>query len=133
MNQVVDQFVGIALLVGGEMGIAGGGQDGAVAEDLLNGQQIDAGFQQMGGVAVAQAVRGDLFFIRQSATTRLRVFWTPPRSSGDLAIAAADKPPWRFGNRNFGCRCRRQNARSCTSVASGNGTSRSLLPFALRT
>jgi hypothetical protein len=53
MNQVVDQFVGIALLVGGEMGIAGGGQDGAVAEDLLNGQQIDAGFQQMGGVAVS--------------------------------------------------------------------------------
>jgi hypothetical protein len=71
-------LVGITLLVSGQMGIAGGGQDRAMAEDLLNGQQIDAGFEQVRGVAMAQAVRGDLFFIRQSLITRLRVFWTPP-------------------------------------------------------
>jgi len=59
--------------VGGQMGISGRGQNAAVAEDFLYFEQIDAGFDQMGGVAVAQAARGDLFFIPQSATTLLRV------------------------------------------------------------
>ena len=55
------------------MGISGSGQNAAVAEDFLYFKQIDARFDQMGGVAVAQAARGDLFFIPQSATTLLRV------------------------------------------------------------
>jgi hypothetical protein len=48
------------------MGVFGGGQDGAVAENLLHFEQINAGFDQMGGIAVPQAVRGDLFFNPQS-------------------------------------------------------------------
>ena len=48
--------------VAGEVGVAGGGEDGMVAEDLLDFQQIDALLDQVRGVAVAQAVRGDLFF-----------------------------------------------------------------------
>ncbi len=59
--------------VGGQVGISGSGQNAAVAEDFLYFEQIDARFDQMGGVAVAQAARGDLFFIPQSATTLLRV------------------------------------------------------------
>jgi len=31
-------LIGIVLLVGGEMGIAGGGQDRVMTEDLLNSQ-----------------------------------------------------------------------------------------------
>ena len=45
----------------GEVGITRRGQDGVVTEDLLDFQQIDAVFDQVRGVAVAQAVRGDLF------------------------------------------------------------------------
>ena len=37
---------------GGQMGITGGGQDTMMAEDLLHFQQIDTGFDQMGGVAM---------------------------------------------------------------------------------
>jgi len=40
-----------------------------MAEDFLHLEQIDARFDQMGSVAVAQAVQGDLFFIPQAATT----------------------------------------------------------------
>jgi len=40
-----------------------------MAEDFLYLEQIDARFDQMSGVAVAQAMQGDLFFIPQSATT----------------------------------------------------------------
>lgn len=48
------------------MGITGGGEDAVVTEDFLYLQQIDAGFDQMGGVAMAQTVRGNLFFKPQS-------------------------------------------------------------------
>ena len=92
----------IEVLMRGQMGIASGGQDGTVAEDVLNAQQVDAGLQQMRRETVAQAVRGNLFFIPQSPTTCLRVFWTPPRSSGELALAAAFRPPRRLGNSSFG-------------------------------
>ena len=67
------------------MGVFGGGQDGVVTEDLLDFEQVDTRFDQMGGITVTKAVRGDLFFIPQWATTLLRVLWTPPRSSGVLA------------------------------------------------
>jgi len=48
------------------MGIAGGGENTMVAEDFLHFQQIDTGFDQMGGVAMAKTVRTDLFFSPQS-------------------------------------------------------------------
>ncbi len=38
------------------MGISGSGQNTAVAEDFLDFEQIDAGFDQMGGVAVATGI-----------------------------------------------------------------------------
>ena len=44
------------------MRVAAGGQDAVVAQDLLNLQQIDAGLDQVCGIAVAQAVGRDLFF-----------------------------------------------------------------------
>ena len=52
-----------------QMGISGGGQNGVVAEDFLYLDQIDAGFDQVRGIAVAQAVGADVFFRRQARTT----------------------------------------------------------------
>ena len=40
------------------MGISGRGQNAAVTEDFLYFEQIDAGFDQMGGIAMAQAAAG---------------------------------------------------------------------------
>ena len=48
----------------------------AVAEQRLDGADVGAGLQQVGGEAVAQRVRGD-----RLAESRLR----PGRSAGDLA------------------------------------------------
>ena len=45
-----------------QVGIAGGGQDGVVAEEFLYFDQIDTGFDQVCGIAVAQAVGADVFF-----------------------------------------------------------------------
>ena len=55
--------------VGCQVCVFGGGQDRAMAEDFLYLKQIDTRFDQMSGIAVAQAVQGDLFFIPQAATT----------------------------------------------------------------
>jgi hypothetical protein len=41
----------------GQMGIAGGGEDGVVAEEFLHLDQIDAGLDQVGGVAVSPMPR----------------------------------------------------------------------------
>ena len=50
----------------GQMGIAGGGENGVMAEDLLHLDQIDTGLDQVRGIAVAQAVGRDLFFSPQA-------------------------------------------------------------------
>lgn len=57
----------------GEVGIAGGGENGVMAEEFLHLDQIDASFDQMGGIGVAQAVWRDLFFRPQDWTTLCRV------------------------------------------------------------
>ena len=57
----------------GEMGIAGGGENGVVAEDFLDLDEVDAGLDQVGCIAMAQAVRGDLFLSPQAAATLCRV------------------------------------------------------------
>ena len=66
IHQRIDQHIGLKVGGVGQMGIAGGGQDAVVAEDFLDFQQIDSGFNQVGGIAVAQTVRGNLFFSPQS-------------------------------------------------------------------
>lgn len=65
-DQIVDDLLCVMVGLRCEMGISGGSQDGAVAEDLLNLKQVDACLDQMGCVAMAQAVRCDLFLIPQS-------------------------------------------------------------------
>ena len=53
----------------GQVGIADGGENGMMAEEFLHLDQVDAGLDQVGGIAVAQTVRGDLFFRPQLPIT----------------------------------------------------------------
>ena len=52
-----------------QVGISRGGQNGMVAEDFLYLDQIDAGLDQVSCIAMAQAVRADVFFRPQAKTT----------------------------------------------------------------
>ena len=60
-TQAVDAVDGVMLGLLGQMRVADGGENGLMAEDLLHLDQIDAGFDQVRGVGVTQAVWGDLF------------------------------------------------------------------------
>ena len=85
IDQLIDQVTGVLVCVGSQVGIFGGRQDGSVAQDLLDLEQIDTRFNQKGCVTVTKVVRSNLFFIPQVWTTLRRVFCTPPRSNGVVA------------------------------------------------
>lgn len=102
IHQRVQAFAARVSGVAGEVGVAGGGQDAVVAQDLLHLQQIDTGFDQVRGVAVAKAVGRNLFLRPISCTTRARVRCTPPLSSGLLAVWAPACPAARLGNSSVG-------------------------------
>ena len=53
----------------GQVGIADGGENGMMAEEFLYLDQVDAGLDQVRGIAMAQAVRGDVFFKPQLPMT----------------------------------------------------------------
>ena len=88
----------------GQVGVADGGENGVMAKELLYLDQIDAGFDQVGGIAVAQAVRGDVFFRPQAVMTLCKVVCTPPRSSAVVALAAPASPRCRLGKSSTGLR-----------------------------
>ena len=72
-DQLVDTQLRAKLALFGEMGVAKGGEYGLVAEDFLYFQQVNARFNQMRGVAVAQAVWRNSFFKPQSWMTWCKV------------------------------------------------------------
>jgi hypothetical protein len=55
-HQLIDQLIGALGGMGGEVGVLGGGQNAAVAQDLLDLQQVKAGLDQVGGIAVATGI-----------------------------------------------------------------------------
>ena len=61
--------MGLIVGVAGQMGVAGGGKNGVMAQNLLHLQQVNPGLDQVGCIAVAKAVRGDLFFSPQETAT----------------------------------------------------------------
>lgn len=65
-DQLVETCAAGELTLFGEVGVANGGKNGQVTENLLYFEQIDARFNQMGRIAVAQAVRCNSFFKPQS-------------------------------------------------------------------
>lgn len=52
IHQVVDELDGVMACVCGQVGVFGGGEKGAVAEDFLHFKQIAACLDQMNGIAV---------------------------------------------------------------------------------
>ena len=53
----------------GEVGVTNGGEYGVVTKEFLYLDQIDAGLDQVGGIAMSKRVGRDLFFRPQAATT----------------------------------------------------------------
>ena len=88
----------------GQMGITGSGENGVMAEEFLYLDQIDTGLDQVGGIAVAQTVGGDLFFRPQWPMTRASARCTPSAFNAVVVLAAACNPRWRSGKRNTGLR-----------------------------
>ena len=72
-DQRIDACLRGELTLFGEMGVAQGREDGLVAEDLLYFEQVDTRFNQMRGIAVAQAVWRNSFFKPQSWMTWCKV------------------------------------------------------------
>ena len=68
-DQLVDECLRGELALFGKMGVAQRGEDGLMAENLLYFQQVDTCFNQVGGIAVAQAVWRNSFFKPQSWMT----------------------------------------------------------------
>ena len=53
VHQLIDRLCGVMIRAGCQMGVFGGAQDGAVAEDFLYLEQVNARFNQMGGETMA--------------------------------------------------------------------------------
>ena len=56
LHYVIDQLAGVFLTLLGEVEIKHGGFESSMAHVALDDAQIDPGFEEMGGVAMAQGV-----------------------------------------------------------------------------
>ena len=56
LHHVIDQLAGIFLALLGEVEIEHGGFESSMAHVALDDAQVDAGFQEMGGVGMAQGI-----------------------------------------------------------------------------
>ncbi len=102
LHQLIDGFACIICCMGSKMGVSAGGQDAAVAKNLLNLKQINTSFNQVSGITVAQTMRRNLFFRPQASTTLRMVTCTPPLSNGEVAERLPFRPALRLGNSQTG-------------------------------
>jgi hypothetical protein len=66
LHQVIDDLISVTRSMGCKMCIFAGRQNAAVTKDFLYLKQINAGFDQVSGIAVPQRMKGNLFFIPQA-------------------------------------------------------------------
>ncbi len=52
IHERIDRLGSVMVRTTGQMRVSGGGQDGVVTEDFLDFEEVNAGFDQMGGIAV---------------------------------------------------------------------------------
>lgn len=69
IHQLINQLISVFCGMGGQVCVFGGGQDAAVAQYFFDFKQVKAGLNQVSGVAVAQTVGRNLFFIPQVSAT----------------------------------------------------------------
>jgi hypothetical protein len=62
LHQVIDQLAGVFLALLGEVQIEHGGFELGMAHVALDDAQVDAGFEEVGGVGMAQRVYGNSLF-----------------------------------------------------------------------
>src|SRR5438132_12464389 len=62
LHHVIDQLTGIFVALLGEVEIEHSGFELGMAHVALDDAQIDAGFEEVGGVGVAKRMNGDSFF-----------------------------------------------------------------------
>ena len=62
LHHVIDQLAGVLLALLGEVEIEHGGLQLGMAHVALDGAQIDAGFEEVGGVGMAKRVYGNSLF-----------------------------------------------------------------------
>jgi hypothetical protein len=74
VHQRVDPVDRVMLGLIRQMRIAGGREDRVMAEILLDFEEVDAGLDQVRGIAVAKAVRRNVFFSPHDSTTARRAF-----------------------------------------------------------
>lgn len=72
-HQFINQLKGIAVRMGSQAGIFGGGQDTVVAENFLYFEQANTCLNQMGCIAMTQTVWSNFFLIPHSRATLRRV------------------------------------------------------------
>src|ERR1044071_9624531 len=63
LHHVIDQLAGILLALLGKVEIEHGGFESSIAHVALDDAQVDTGFQEMGGIGVAQGVNRNAFFV----------------------------------------------------------------------
>jgi hypothetical protein len=63
LHHVIDQLTGVLLALLGQVEIEHGGFEAGVAQVALNDAQIDAGFEEVGGVRMAQGVDRHALFV----------------------------------------------------------------------
>ena len=68
LHHVIDQLAGVFLALLGEVKIEHGGFELGMAHVALDDAQVDAGFEEMGGVGMAQGMDGNAFFAHAGIT-----------------------------------------------------------------